>query len=230
MADVHVIIPALNEAASLPGVLDALRNMPRLHVIVVDNGSHDSTAETALRHGATVVREPRRGYGSACLAGLAALEGAPDDDMVAFIDADGSDDPSLVETLVAPIEAGRADFVLASRTLLPAEPGALTTPQRIGNVLACRVIAWRWKVRFTDLAPGRALRLGTLRRLGMDDRDFGWTVQMQIRAARFGLRCEEIPSRYRRRRAGTSKVSGSLRGSVQAALTILRVIGAETRR
>lgn len=230
MARVHVIIPALNEEASLPGVLHSLRAVPDVDVLVVDNGSRDGTSTVAARYGATVVHEPRRGYGSACLAGLAALRDAPDRDIVAFVDADGSDDPALVGALVAPLDADEADFVLASRTLVPGEHGALTPAQRTGNLLACRLIAWRWRVRYTDLAPCRALRLGSLRRLRMDDRDFGWTVQMQIRAARAGLRCHEIPSRYRNRRAGRSKVSGSVRGSVRAALTILRVIGAEARR
>ena len=230
MTRVHVIIPALNEEASLPDVLDPLRTVPAINIVVVDNGSRDGTRRVAESRGVSVVAEPQPGYGSACLAGLATLADASDDDVVAFLDADGSDDPVLIAALVNPIVAGEHDLVLASRTLVPGERGALTPAQRIGNMLACHLIHRFWGVRFTDLAPARAIRLGALRSLHMDDRNFGWTVQMQIRAARTGLRCREIPSRYRRRRAGESKVSGSLRGSIRAAVTILRVIGAEARR
>jgi glycosyltransferase involved in cell wall biosynthesis len=230
MADVtsrvHVVIPARNEEQALPGVLDGLVGVAA-SVIVVDNGSMDRTAEVARAHGAVVVHEPRSGYGAACLAGLAALRNHPDDDVVAFFDADGSDDPLLLEQLVDPILRGEADFVLASRTLVPGEAGALTPAQRLGNLFACWLVSRLWGLKYTDLAPCRALSLGALGTLGMEDRDFGWTVEMQIRAARRGLRVTEIASRYRRRQAGRSKISGTVWGSFRAGTTILRVIGRE---
>jgi glycosyltransferase involved in cell wall biosynthesis len=228
-SNVHVVIPALNEELALPGVLEVLRGTTA-SVIVVDNGSLDRTADVARAHGAAVITEPRPGYGNACLAGIAALRDAPDDDVVAFFDADGSDDPRLLGRLAEPLLGGTADMVLASRTLLSGEAGALTPAQRLGNRLACYLVSLIWRVKYTDLAPCRALTLGALRGLGMTDRDFGWTVQMQIRAARQHLRVTEIPSRYRRRRAGTSKISGTLWGSVRAGYTILRVIAGELVR
>lgn len=224
---VHVVIPARNEERALPAVLDALTAVGGCHVLVVDNGSRDRTAEVARAGGATVVPEPRAGYGAACLAALAALADRPGSDVVAFLDADGSDDPSLVPTLAAPVASGEADLVLASRTLVRGEPGALTLGQRLGNRLACRLIEAFWGVRYTDLAPCRAARLETLRALRLRDRDFGWTVEMQIRAAREHLRIREIPSRYRRRRRGRSKISGTVLGSLRAGATILAVIARE---
>ena len=226
---VHVVIPARNEEQALPGVLDGLVGVAA-SVIVVDNGSVDRTAEVARAHGAVVVHEPRAGYGAACLAGLAALRNRPDDDVVAFFDADGSDDPLLLEQLVDPILRGEADFVLASRTLVPGETGALKPAQRVGNRLACWLVSRLWGVKYTDLAPCRALGLGALGGLRMEDRDFGWTVEMQIRAARRGLRVSEIASRYRCRQAGRSKISGTVWGSLRAGTTILRVIGRELLR
>lgn len=196
-------------------------------IIVVDNGSVDGTGEVARAHGAKVVREERRGYGTACLAGLAALNDPRDDDVVAFFDADGSDDPDLLPILVHPILSGQADFVLASRTLTKVERGALTWPQRMGNRLACWLVSLVWKTDYTDLAPCRAIRCGALLSLGMHDPDFGWTVEMQIRAARRGLRIREIPSHYRRRRLGRSKISGTVWGTLRAGTTIIRVIGRE---
>jgi glycosyltransferase involved in cell wall biosynthesis len=222
---VHVVIPARNEEQALPGVLDGLGGATT--VIVVDNGSVDRTAEVARARGARVVHEPRFGYGAACLAGLATLQNEPDDDVVAFFDADGSDDPLLLEPLVDPILRGEADFVLASRTLVLGEAGALTPAQRLGNRLACSLVARLWGVKYTDLAPCRALSLGALNTLRMEDRGFGWTVEMQIRAAHRGLRITEIASRYRRRRAGESKISGTVWGSIRAGTTILRVIARE---
>jgi len=223
---VHVVIPARDEEQALPSVLDGLAGYAAT-VIVVDNGSVDRTAEIARAHGAVVVREPRLGYGTACLAGLATLRDAADRDVVAFFDADGSDDPLLLEQLVDPVIRGVADLVLASRTLVPGEVGALTLGQRWGNRLACSLVSRFWGVKYTDLAPCRALSLGALNSLGMNAPDFGWTVEMQIRAARQGLRITEIPSRYRRRRGGKSKISGTFWGSLRAGATIFWVIGRE---
>ncbi len=223
---VHVIIPALNEEMSLPSLLTSLASHT-VNTIVVDNGSTDRTSEVARHHGATVVTEPRRGYGSACLAGLATLQSASDGDLIVFFDADGSDDPHILPRLLQPLLHDEADFVLASRTLVAAEPGALNWAQRFGNWLACGIILRTWGVRYTDLAPCRALRLDKLRELAMTDKDFGWTVQMQVRAAKASFRVVEVPSHYRRRRFDESKISGRLGPGLRAGVVILAVIGKE---
>lgn len=209
-------------------MLEALHEFPEWNVIVADNGSRDRTRRVARAGGATVITEFRRGYGAACLAGIASLQDRPDDDIVVFLDADGSDDPAVLPALIDAVRRG-ADLALGSRTLARAEAGSLTLTQRVGNALACTLIRAFWRTRYSDLAPCRAVRLGALRALRMTDRDYGWTVQMQVRAARSGLRTEEIPSPYRCRRHGRSKVSGSLSGSVRAGITILRVIADELR-
>lgn len=217
---VWAIIPALDEEASLPLVLADLSGLVQ-GVIVVDNGSTDRTAAVAASAGATVVREPRRGYGSACLAGIAALP--PRAEVVAFLDADYSDYPQDLEAVVAPLERGEADLVIGSRVLGTREPGALLPQARFGNWLATRCILLFFGRRFTDLGPLRAIRREALDRLGMRDRDYGWTVEMQVRAARDGLRTCEVPVRYRRR-VGRSKITGTLRGSVRAGWKILATI------
>jgi len=176
--------------------------------------------------GARVVSEPRRGYGQACLAGIAAL--SPGIDTVVFLDADASDRPEEMDRLLAPIADGAADMVIGSRPL-GAEPGSLTPVQRFGNALSCWLIRRLWGVRFTDLGPFRAITRPALARLEMQDRNFGWTVEMQVRAAGRGLRCAEIPVSYRRR-IGQSKVSGTISGSVKAGVKILWVIGVEALR
>ena len=190
-------------------------------VVMVDNGSTDRTAEVAQAHGATVVREPRRGYGRACLAGLAALD--PNSDIVVFMDADSSDVPEEAGRLLEPIISGAADLVIGSRVLGQAEPGALAPHQRFGNRLATSLLAWLYGFRYTDLGPFRAIRADRLRQLGMRDCDFGWTVEMQVRALRSGLRVQEVPVSYRRR-IGTSKISGNLRDSLAAGWKIIATI------
>jgi len=222
---VGVVIPALNEALALPHVLPAIPAWV-VEVIVVDNGSRDATAAVAAGLGARVVSEPRRGYGQACLAGIAAL--SPGIDTVVFLDADASDRPEEMDRLLAPIADGAADMVIGSRPL-GAEPGSLTPVQRFGNALSCWLIRRLWGVRFTDLGPFRAITRPALARLEMQDRNFGWTVEMQVRAAGRGLRCAEIPVSYRRR-IGQSKVSGTISGSVKAGVKILWVIGLEALR
>lgn len=219
---VAVVIPVLNEAQALPHVLAAIPGWVR-HVVVADNGSTDGSGEIARRAGAIVVEEPRRGYGSACLAALAAV---PTADIVVFMDGDASDDASEMSALVTPIVENNADMVLGSRTMGTRERGSLTPQQMFGNALACTLIRWIWGVRFTDLGPFRAIRREALERLRMADRDYGWTVEMQVRAASLGLRCREIPVRYRRR-IGRSKVSGTVRGVIGAGTKILYVIGRE---
>lgn len=219
---IGVIIPARNEAAALPGVLHAI--LPRVaEVIVVDTASTDGTPEIAHRLGARVVAEPRRGYGRACLAGIAAL--SREVDTVLFMDADAADRPEDLAMLLAPIEAGEADLVIGARSL-GVERGALTPQQRFGNALACLLIRLIWGVRYTDLGPFRVIRRDALARLGMRDETWGWTVEMQVRAARLGLRVAEVPVGYRRR-IGTSKISGTLSGTIRAGWKILWVIGAE---
>lgn len=221
-----VLIPALNEEASLPLVLAdlrAARPAPR-RIIVIDNGSTDRTAELARADGATVLHEPRRGYGAACLRGLRYLDeaGAPPE-VVVFVDADRADDALEVGRLLSQIAAG-ADLVLGSRVLGRPERGALQPAQRLGNLVATTMIRLLYGQRCTDLGPFRAIRYQALLALRMSDPDYGWTVEMQVKAARRGLRTVEVPVRYRPRAGGASKVSGTVRGSVLAGYKILSTI------
>jgi glycosyltransferase involved in cell wall biosynthesis len=224
---VDAIIPALDEEAALPGVLAELARTPVRRVVVVDNGSVDSTREVARRAGALVVDEPRRGYGAACLRGIAECRRAePPPDVVAFLDADGSDDPAELPSLLAPLERGEADLVLGSRVLDPrrVEPRALSPQARAGNLVATVMIRLLYGVRHTDLGPFRAIRLDALERLRMRDLDWGWTAEMQVKAIRRGLRVVEVPTAWRRRRGGRSKISGTVRGVVGAGYKILTTV------
>lgn len=221
---VDVIIPAFNEERSIGLVLDALPTGRVRRVVVVDNGSTDATARCARERGARVVREPRRGYGSACLAGIAALEGGPSPpEIVVFLDGDYSDHPEELERLVDPIAAGSADLVVGSRSLGRREPGALLPQARFGNWLASRLIRLLYRLEVTDLGPFRAIRWTRLRELGMSDPDFGWTVEMQVKAARRGLRYREVPVSYRKR-IGVSKITGTVSGTLRAGWKILYII------
>lgn len=217
-----VVIPALDEAESISRVVRALPAVGR--VLVVDNGSTDGTADRAREAGADVVLEPRRGYGSACLAGLAEIARQdPEPTIVAFLDADASDDPSLLPELVDPILAGEADFVLGSRMLGRREAGSMPPVAVFGNHLASWLMRTFWRASYTDLGPFRAIRYDRLLELGMVDRDYGWTMEMQIKAHRRGLRIREVLVPYRRR-IGRSKISGTVRGSLAAGVKILSTL------
>lgn len=221
---IAVIIPALNEQEALPKVLADLPAEARRRVIVVDNGSVDATAEVARAAGAVVVSESERGYGAAMHRGLAEMRARwPETEIVVFLDADYSDHPEKLLELLEPIRSGTADFVLGSRSLGEHQPGALMPHARWGNRLACALVWLRTGVYFTDLGPFRAIRRRALDSLEMVDRDFGWTVEMQIKAALRDLRIHEIPVPYRCR-IGTSKISGTLKGSLAAGYKILWTI------
>jgi glycosyltransferase involved in cell wall biosynthesis len=217
-----LLIPALNEAESIGRVLAQIPSGLFSQVIVVDNGSEDGTANVARAGGAWVVREPRRGYGRACLAGLDQLH--REIAAVAFIDADLSDDPGDLARIVQLFNEGLWDLVLGSRVLGNPQPGSLTPLQRFGNWASTLLIRWLWHMRFTDLGPMRMVSRQALDRLHLQDQDFGWNVEMQAKAARLRLRVREIPVYYRRRALGRSKISGTLIGSVRAGLKIIWTI------
>ena len=219
-----LVIPALDEEEALPLVLAELPRAAVDRIVVVDNGSTDGTARLARAGGAELLSEPARGYGSACLRGLAhVLEGAHalgDEDVVAFLDADHSDYPEDIVRVLAPLHAGRADLVIGSRVLGGATMEALLPQAWFGNRLACFLMRVLFGARYTDLGPFRAIRVHALRHLRMADRDFGWTVEMQLKARTARLRVEEVPVRYRQR-VGHSKITGTLSGTVRAAWKIL---------
>jgi glycosyltransferase involved in cell wall biosynthesis len=217
-----LIIPALNEEHTIGQVLAEIPAGVFAQVLVVDNGSTDQTAALATANGAQVLREPRRGYGSACLRGIAHLD--PTIEVVVFLDADGSDAPAEAARLIEPIQQGHADLVLGSRELGQRQAGALTPHQRAGNRLAVWLIQALYGFRYTDLGPFRAIRLSKLRALAMADHNYGWTIEMQIKALQKGLQVIEIPVTCRRRLGGDSKVSGTLAGSVAAGVKILWTI------
>jgi len=219
---VGVVIPALNEAEALGHLLPRLSALGPGQIVVGDNGSSDGTAEVARAHGCTVVREPRRGYGAACWAAMQALPG--DIEIVVFIDADSSDDLSRLPELVGPILRDEADLVIATRDAPSVPRDALTPAQRFGNRLAVTLIRLRWGYRYRDLGPFRAIRRGSLDQIDMQDRAFGWTVEMQVRALQERLRIRQVSVHYERRRIGRSKIAGSVRGSLRAGYWILSTI------
>lgn len=216
---IGVIIPALNEESAIGKVIASIPNWID-RIIVVDNGSTDKTSEVARNAGSLVVSEPDRGYGAACQTGL---KHASDLDVVVFLDGDYSDYPEDMPALVDPIVAMECDMVVGSRVLMSLPPGALTPQQRVGNWLACTLLRLIWGARYSDLGPFRAIARKSLDRLAMRDRTYGWTIEMQIKAAINGLVTREVPVRYRPR-IGQSKISGTIVGTVRAGYKILSTI------
>jgi glycosyltransferase involved in cell wall biosynthesis len=215
---VSVVIPALNEADTIARVVGAVPRGIADEVIVVDNGSDDATAEQARTAGARVVRERQRGYGRACAAGARAVH--PRCAVIVFLDGDGSDRPELMGRLVAPILAGEQDFVIGSRLRGRREAGSMGASQVLAARLAGILVRLRYGVRYSDMCPFRAIRRGALERLGMREPTYGWNLEMQMRAAALGLRILEVPVDHRRRAGGSSKVSGTLRGTLAASVRI----------
>lgn len=224
---VFVVIPVLNEEKSIALVL---RDLPPVNrVVVVDNGSTDDSARVAGEAGADVIAEPQRGYGKACLTGIArvneicAQADSVEEPILVFVDGDHSDHADELPQLIKPIVANEADFVVGSRATGDRESGAMHFQAIFGNWLACSLMKLFWRTSFTDLGPFRAIRLASLNALGMKDENFGWTIEMQIKAAKSKLRCCEVPVSYRCR-VGVSKISGTLSGTIRAGYKILYTI------
>ncbi len=217
---VSVIIPAFNEESSIGLVLNDLPTDTLHEIIVVDNASTDNTARVARESGARVVEEKHKGYGSACLRGIAELD---QPDIVVFLDGDYSDYPEEITSIIQPVISGEQDFVLGSRMILPESRAALLPQARYGNRLAVFLICLFFRHRYTDLGPFRAIRYESLKAIGMQDTDFGWTVEMQIKAVKKGLRIIEIPVRYRER-VGVSKITGTVSGTFKAGTKIIYTI------
>ncbi|TGE28917.1 glycosyltransferase family 2 protein [Hymenobacter metallicola] len=223
---IHVIIPAFNEEKSIAHVLAEIPAGLVAEVIVVDNNSRDSTGAVARAAGATVLREDRPGYGHACLCGMAysfAKPAAEQAQFIVFLDGDHSDYPEEMPALLAPLLRGEADMVIGSRALGQRESGSMMPQQIFGNWLATTLLRRLYGVHYTDLGPFRAIRTEALQKLRMADTTYGWTVEMQLKAAKAGLRTQEVPVRYRRR-IGVSKVSGTVKGTLGAGYKILWTI------
>lgn len=224
-----VVIPCLNEEESIGGLVGEVRDVaanPDLPVdldtiYVVDNGSTDRTPDRATGAGAKVIREPRRGYGRACLSGVLAASRA---DVIILMDGDRSDQPAELSLLLGPLLAGEADLVIGSRLLGSYEPGSLLPQQVFGNRVAAALLRFAFGVRVTDIGPFRVIRRDQLLSLGMREMTYGWSIEMIARAAKNGLIVKEVPVRYRKRAAGVSKVSGNLRASLKAGYRILFAI------
>ena len=222
--NVTLVIPALDEAGVIGQLVRRVPPEAVNEIIVVDNGSRDGTAAVAAGAGARVVCEPRRGYGAACWAGVGAASSATD--VVAFLDGDGSHSPEELPAVLEPIASGRADFVLGARRF----DGAHPLHAALGSILVARFLSWRHRVRLTDIAPFRAIRLDLLRQLDMQDRAYGWPVEMVAKAAVRGARMVEVPVSHAARQGGRSKVSGTILGSLRASYAFLVVAVRASRR
>lgn len=221
---IDVVIPALNEAASIGKVIDDLPKQYLRHIIVANNGSTDETQAIAEAKGAIVVNQSIKGYGIACLTALNFVKNQNQlPDIIVFLDGDYSDHPEELPMLTAPIETGNYDLVLGSRVLGQSQKGALLWQQRVGNAIATTLIRWFYGYRFTDLGPFRAIRYTSLMQLNMADQNYGWTAEMQVKAAKKKLSCLEVPVTYRKR-IGKSKVSGTILGSIMAGYKILFIV------
>lgn len=223
-AEIVVIIPAYNEENSVGRVIGEIPKDLVSEIIVVNNNSNDQTATVAQAAGATVLDELRQGYGFACLRGIEYLKNTrKKTDIVVFIDADYSDHPEEMHQLVAPILKGDVEMVIGSRTLGKKEQGSMTPQQVFGNWLATKLIKWFYGVVYTDLGPFRAIKYDRLIDLNMCDETYGWTVEMQVKAAKHGLKTTEIPVSYRVR-VGKSKISGTIKGTILAGYKIITTI------
>lgn len=223
---IYVIIPAFNEQESVGSVVKDIPKGLVSEIILVNNASTDLTEQKAAEAGATVLRESRRGYGSACLKGLDYIAQKPPEelpDIVVFLDADYSDYPEQMPSLINPILDNKVDFVVGSRARGKREKGSMTIPQVFGNWLATTIMKWLYCVKYTDLGPFRAIRYSCLLQLGMIDTNYGWTVEMQIKASKHKLRYLEVPVDYRKR-IGFSKISGTFKGAIMAGYKILKLI------
>ncbi len=221
---VKVVIPAYNEEQSIGHVIKEIPKEWVSEIIVVNNGSKDKTADVAIAHGATVLNQPKPGYGNACLMGIDYLKNsATPPDILVFMDGDYSDYPEQLPEVIQPILDGRADFVIGSRALGNRESGSMTFPQVFGNWLATSMMRWFYGIRFTDLGPFRAIRFNDLIKIDMNDKTFGWTVEMQLKATKHKLRSTEVPVNYKKR-IGVSKVSGTVKGTILAGYKIIFTI------
>ncbi len=222
--DIRVIIPAFNEQNAVGQVIAEIPSDLVAEVIVVDNGSTDGTYQTAVQHGATALREDRKGYGYACLKGMEYIAGlGKNPDIVVFLDGDYSDYPEEMANLVAPILEEEMDMVIGSRALGNREKGSMTIQQVFGNWLATLLMRVFYGITYTDLGPFRAIRYDALMAIDMKDKTYGWTVEMQLKAAKLKMKIKEVPVKYRKR-IGVSKVSGTVRGTIGAGYKIITTI------
>jgi len=220
-----VIIPAYNEVESIAKVISEIPQNHVSEIIVVDNNSNDGTADSARNSGATVLLEQRRGYGAACLKGLEYLKNIRPDTVI-FLDGDYSDYPEEIIKLIEPIAEKDYDFVLGSRVIGKREKGSLPIQSIVGSMVAGFLIKLFWKVKYTDLGPFRAIKYSKLLQLDMKDKWFGWTVEMQIKAAKKNFKIVEVPVSYRKR-IGKSKVTGTVKGTIMASIIIIKTIFTE---